>query len=75
MQYKSPCLLAPPGRKDTTAEKLVEALVKIGLKKVAESFPCKPSDPSQVILTDMDRVTCIKLFFTTYLTLGARHQA
>ena len=39
--------------KDATAEKLFEALVKIGLRNVADKFPCKPSDPSQVILTDL----------------------
>ena len=39
--------------KDATAEKLFEALVKIGLRNVADRFPCKPCDPSQVILTDL----------------------
>ena len=39
---------------DATAEKLFEALVKIGLKIVADRFPCKPSDPSQVIRTYKD---------------------
>ena len=39
--------------KDATAEKLVEALVEIGLKIVADRFPCKPSDTSQVIHTDI----------------------
>lgn len=34
--------------KDATAEKLFEALVKIRLTNLV---PCKPSDPSQVILT------------------------
>lgn len=33
--------------KDATAEKLVEALVEIGLKNVADRFPSKPSDTSQ----------------------------
>ena len=37
---------------DATAEKIYEALVKIGRKSLAEMFPCKPSDPSQVIHTD-----------------------
>ena len=39
--------------KDATAEKLVEALVEIGLKNVADRIPRKPSDRSQVILTDI----------------------
>ena len=39
--------------KDATAEKLVEALVEIGLKNVADRFPRKPSVTSQVILTDI----------------------
>ena len=43
--------------KDATAEKLFEALVNIGLRSVAERLPCKPSDPSEVIRTDMDRYT------------------
>ena len=37
---------------DATAEKIVEALVRIGCKSLAERFPCQPSDPSQVIHTD-----------------------
>ena len=41
--------------KGATAEKLAEALVKTGLKNVAERVPFKSSDPSQVIRTDMDR--------------------
>ena len=41
---------------DATAEKLFEALVNIGLKSVAERFPCKPSDPSQVIRTRLIRI-------------------
>ena len=48
------CWLRQEGR-DATAEKLVEALVEIGLKNVADRFPCKPSHPSQVIRTDMYR--------------------
>ena len=48
------CWLRREG-KDATAEKLVEALVNIGLKNVADRFPCKPSDRSQVIRTDMNR--------------------
>ena len=40
--------------KDATAEKLVKALVRIGLRNVADRFPSKPCDPSQVIRTDMD---------------------
>ena len=39
--------------KDATAEKLVKALVEIGLKNVADRFPSKLSDTSQVILTDI----------------------
>ena len=42
--------------KDATAEKLFEALVNIRLKNVAERFPRKPSDPSQVIRTYKDRL-------------------
>lgn len=41
--------------KDATAEKLCEALIKKGLKKIAERFPLKRSDPNQVIRTDMHR--------------------
>ncbi|XP_015755612.1 PREDICTED: uncharacterized protein LOC107335142 isoform X2 [Acropora digitifera] len=41
------CWLRQEGE-DATAEKLFEALVNIGLKSVAERFPFKPSDPSQV---------------------------
>ena len=37
---------------DATAEKIYEALVRIGRKILAERFQCKPSDPSQVIHTD-----------------------
>ena len=37
---------------DATAEKIYEALVRIGRKNLAERFQCKPSDPSQVIHTD-----------------------
>ena len=48
------CWLGREG-KDATAEKLVEALVKIRLKNVADRFQCKPSDRSQVIRTDMNR--------------------
>lgn len=46
------CWLRREG-KDATAERLVEALVKIGLRNVADRFPCKPCDPSQVIRTDL----------------------
>ena len=41
--------------KGATAEKLFEALDKIGLKNLAERFPLKRSDPNQVIRTDMHR--------------------
>ena len=37
---------------DATAEKIFETLVKIERKSLAERFPRKPSDPSQVIHTD-----------------------
>ena len=46
------CWLRRKG-KDATAKKLFEALVRIGLTNVADKFPCKPCDPSQVIRTDL----------------------
>ena len=45
------CWLHKKGE-DATAEKIAEALVKIERKSLAERFPCKPSDPSQVIHID-----------------------
>ena len=56
--------------KDATAEKLVEALVEIGLKNVAERLPCKPSDPSKVIRTDMDRYIYIHILYYVFDTQG-----
>ena len=41
--------------KEATAEKIFEALVKIRLRNLAERFPCRRSDPSQVIHTDICR--------------------
>ena len=46
------CWLRRKG-KDATAEKLFEALVRIGLTNVADRLPSKPCDPSQVIRTDL----------------------
>lgn len=58
--------------KDATAEKLVEALVEIGLKNVADRFPSKPSDTSQVILTDI-HIYIIHSIYIIYIYINTRN--
>ena len=58
--------------KDATAEKLVEALVEIGLKNVADRFPSKPSDTSQVILTDI-HIYIIHSIYIIYIYIKTRN--